>query len=149
MSAPQSRQMRELIAYISVAAFAAFSDWIIFALISWKLPDWDVAFAQAPARLTGGLVAFLLHRTWSFSAQQGRGLSTEARRFLALYMFSFCVSLGTLWVLVDVFGANRYWSKAFTDLLCFVVNYIVMKLYVFNDARNLAKAAEQLRFVKQ
>ncbi len=132
-------------AYIAVAVVAALSDWLLFTLISWIQPHWDVLLAQAPARLTGGLVAFLLHRAWSFRGQQGRGVSTEASRFLGLYIFSFCVSLGTVFVLVDLFDLNRYWSKGFADALCFVVNFIVMKIYVFSDARSLAQAAEGLR----
>lgn len=136
-------------AYIAVALLAAFSDWALFTLISWWHPDWDVLVAQAPARLAGGLVAFLMHRAWSFRDQQGQGLTTEARRFMSLYIFSFCLSLGTVYVLVDVLDFNRYWSKAFADALCFVVNFVVMKIYVFADARNLAEAAKRLRPTEQ
>jgi putative flippase GtrA len=135
------RVAREAVAYISVAGAAAVSDWIIFALISWLSPARDVVFAQAVARLTGGLVAFALHRTWSFREQQGLGLTTEAGRFLALYVFSFCVSLGTVYVLVDMLDFNRYLSKAFADTLCFIVNFIVMKLWVFNASPTLTKVA--------
>ncbi len=136
-------------AYISVAGLAAASDWLLFTLISWKFPAHDVLLAQAPARLLGGAVAFTLHRNWSFRDQQGRGLSTEARRFLGLYVFSFVLSMMTLYLLVDVFGVNRFWGKAFADTLCFIVNFVVMKAYVFADARNLAHAAENLRLSKQ
>jgi putative flippase GtrA len=139
------KALREVLAYMTVAGLAAFSDWIVFAAISWARPDWDVLLAQAPARLTGGLVAFIMHRSWSFRGQQGKGLSTEARRFLSLYVFSFCLSLGTVFVLVDLMALNRFGSKGFADVLCFVVNFIVMKLYVFNDVRNFAHAAERLR----
>lgn len=139
------KSLRAIIAYVSVAGFAAGSDWAVFTAISWAKPGWDVLAAQVPARLTGGIVAFLMHRSWSFRDQQGHGLSTEARRFLALYVFSFVLSLATLFVLVDLLGANRYWSKAFADLMCFVVNYVVMKLYVFSDAASLPVAASQLR----
>lgn len=137
--------LRDGFAYVSVALLAAFSDWLLFTLISWARPNWDVLAAQAPARLMGGLVAFLMHRAWSFKGQQGRGLSTEARRFLSLYVFSFCLSLATVFVLVDVAALNRYWSKAFADALCFMVNFIVMKVYVFADARSLAHAAGRLK----
>jgi putative flippase GtrA len=137
--------LREGLAYISVAGLAAGSDWLVFTLLSWLQPEADVVFAQAPARLTGGLVAFLLHRNWSFRDQQGQGMSVEARRFLALYVFSFCVSITTVYALVDLFGFNRYWSKAFADVLCFVVNFIVMKFYVFADTRSMADAAVRFR----
>jgi putative flippase GtrA len=140
-----ARKAREAFAYVSVAGFSATSDWAVFTLLSWMLADHDVVFAQAPARLTGGLVAFLMHRSWSFRDQKGLGLSTEAGRFLALYVFSFTLSLVTVHLLVDQLGFNRYWSKGFADILCFIVNFLVMKLYVFADARSLAHAAERLR----
>jgi putative flippase GtrA len=143
-----AKVLREAFAYVSVASLSALSDWLVFTGISWLFPHGDVLLAQAPARLTGGLVAFTMHRNWSFRDQGGRGLSTEARRFLGLYVFSFVLSLATVFVLVELLGANRYWSKAFADLLCFVVNFIVMKLYVFADARSIKHAAERLRVAK-
>jgi putative flippase GtrA len=140
-----SKNLREGSAYIAVAGLSAASDWLVFTAISWFFPNADVVFAQGPARLTGGLVAFVMHRLWSFKDQEGQGLGTEAGRFMALYVFSFCVSIGTVYVLVDMFGANRYASKAVADILCFVVNFFVMKYYVFADAKTLAQAAERLR----
>lgn len=131
-----SKSIKEGFAYLSVAGLAALSDWLVFTLISWSLPGQDVVLAQACARLTGGLVAFLLHRSWSFGHQQGHGLDVEARRFLTLYVFSFGLSIATMYILVDVFGANRYWSKAAADTLCFVVNFLVMKFYVFASGRD-------------
>jgi putative flippase GtrA len=140
-----TNNLREGAAYISVAGLSAVSDWLVFTAISMMFPAVDVVFAQAPARLTGGLVAFMMHRSWSFRNQQGQGLGTEAGRFLALYVFSFVVSLGTVFVLVDLLGANRYGSKAVADILCFVVNFFVMKFYVFGDAKSLNDAASKLR----
>lgn len=136
-------------AYISVAGMAAASDWVLFTLISSAFPTYDVLWAQAPARLLGGAIAFTMHRNWSFRDQQGQGLSTEARRFLGLYIFSFLLSMITLFLLVDVFGLNRFWGKAAADTLCFIVNFVVMKAYVFADTRSLAQAAEKLRTPKQ
>jgi putative flippase GtrA len=132
--------LRQASAYMSVAGLSAVSDWLVFTLISWLTPERDVVFAQAVARLTGGLVAFLLHRSWSFRDQQGLGLGTEAGRFLALYAFSFTLSLATVYVLVDLLGFNRFLSKAFADTLCFVVNFFVMKLWVFNTAAKASAA---------
>jgi putative flippase GtrA len=127
------RILREASAYISVAGAAALSDWLVFSLVSWLSPERDVVYAQAIARLTGGLVAFVMHRSWSFRDQQGLGLTTEAGRFLALYVFSFCLSIAVVYGLVDVLGTNRFASKAIADTLCFVVNFIVMKVWVFNS----------------
>lgn len=131
-----TKSIKEGFAYLSVAGLAALSDWLVFTLISWSMPDQDVVVAQACARLTGGLVAFLLHRSWSFGHQHGHGLDVEARRFLTLYVFSFCLSIATVYVLVEVLDANRYWSKAAADTLCFIVNFLVMKFYVFAGGRD-------------
>jgi putative flippase GtrA len=144
-----SKNLREGMAYVAVAGLSAVSDWLLFTAISWFFPQVDVVFAQAPARLMGGLVAFTLHRLWSFKDQEGQGLGTEAGRFFALYVFSFCVSIGTVFVLVDLFGFNRYASKAVADVLCFIVNFVVMKFYVFADTQSLAHAADRLRPTKR
>lgn len=144
-----SKSLREGSAYIAVACLSALSDWSIFTAISWFLPTLDVVFAQGPARLTGGLVAFVLHRLWSFKDQKGQGLGTEAGRFMALYVFSFCLSIGTVWFLVDLFGMNRYGSKAFADILCFGFNFFVMKYYVFADAQSLPEAALRMKQQQQ
>jgi putative flippase GtrA len=128
------RFLRQASAYISVAGASAASDWLVFTAFSWLMPDRDVVYAQALARLTGGLVAFSLHRSWSFRDQEGLGLTTEAGRFLALYVFSFCLSLGIVYALVDFAGVNRFAGKAVADTLCFVVNFFVMKLWVFSAA---------------
>jgi putative flippase GtrA len=143
------RSLREGAAYVSVAGMSAASDWLVFAAFSWMFPVVDVVFAQAVARLTGGVVAFALHKLWSFKDQEGQGLGTEAGRFLALYVFSFCVSVGTVYVLVDLLGLNRFASKAFADILCFCVNFLVMKFYVFADAQSLSQVAGRVRSAKQ
>ncbi|HRD77582.1 MAG TPA: GtrA family protein [Hyphomicrobiaceae bacterium] len=137
--------VREGFAYVSVAGLAAGSDWLVFTLLSWLAPSSDVVLAQAPARLTGGLVAFMMHRNWSFRDQQGQGMGTEAKRFLALYIFSFCLSIATIFLLVDVFAINRFASKAVADTLCFGVNFLVMKHYVFASVENVGEAASRLR----
>lgn len=144
-----SKDLREGTAYIGVAGLSALSDWLVFAAISWLFPSADVVLAQAPARLTGGIVAFTLHRLWSFKDQQGQGLGTEAGRFLALYVFSFCLSIGTVWTMVDLLGLNRFVSKGFADALCFCVNFLVMKYYVFADARNFKQSAGRLSQAKR
>jgi putative flippase GtrA len=139
------KRLHEATAYVGVAGLSALSDWAMFAAISRIYPEVDVVFAQAPARLMGGLVAFLLHRQWSFGNQEGLGIGTEARRFLMLYVFSFCVSIGTVFVLVDLLGFNRFASKAVADILCFIVNFVVMKFYVFADTPTITQAAGDLR----
>ena len=145
MTSKSTKSLRDGLAYVSVAGLAAASDWIVFTALSWLMPDGDVVLAQAPARLTGGLVAFLMHRSWSFRDQQGQGMGTEAGRFIALYIFSFCLSIGTMYVLVDLLDLNRYVCKAFADTLCFVVNFVVMKHYVFAGVESVGEAAEKLR----
>lgn len=126
------KSAHESVAYISVAGISAGSDWIVFTAINWFFPG-AVLTAQAIARIVGGVVSFTINRSWSFKDQQGRGLSVEARRFLILYVFSYVLSLTTLYVLTSLGGLNPYISKAFADGLCFVVNFLVMKSYVFSQ----------------
>jgi putative flippase GtrA len=131
------RLVREAFAYVSVAVLSAASDWGVFTALLWIKPD-AAMWAQASARVVGGLVSFAANRIWSFKEQEGHGITIEARRFLALYVFSYCLSLSTFYVGVRLAGLNPYWSKLFADGLCFIVNFLVMKTYVFCDAKGIS-----------
>lgn len=125
------KTIQQSFAYISVAVVSAVSDWITFTLIVLLAPT-SALTAQAIARIVGGAVSFSINRHWSFREQQGCGFSTETRRFLVLYAFSYVLSLLTLYLCIRVAALNTFGSKLFADGLCFVVNFLVMKTYVFS-----------------
>ncbi len=119
--------------YGLVAAMSALSDWAAFTLLFmiFGLP----VTAQCVARIVGGVVSFAANRNWSFRRDKKQLLAVEARRFLLLYAFSYMISISIFYTLVDVMGNDPYLGKLVADSACFVINFIVMKLYVFKDRK--------------
>lgn len=118
--------------YSSVAALSALSDWAVFSLLVSGCGADHLASLMA-ARLVGGLVSFAVNRNWTFAGKKHRSLSQSGRRFLLLYGFSYLLSAG-LFSLASWAGLPPYPAKLLTDLSCFLVNFAVMKTYVFSEA---------------
>lgn len=119
--------------YGLVAAMSALSDWAIFTLL-FRIFGLPVT-AQCVARIVGGVVSFATNRNWSFRRDKKQLLVVEARRFLLLYAFSYMISISIFYTLVDAMGCDPYLGKLVADSACFVINFIVMKLYVFKERK--------------
>ena len=117
--------------YSSVAVLSAVSDWLVFTLLVSGIGA-DHLASLMTARVVGGLVSFAANRHWTFAAGKHPSLSRSGRRFLALYAFSYLLSAG-LFSLLTGAGLAAYPAKLLTDLCCFLVNFAVMKAYVFSS----------------
>jgi len=91
---------------------------------------------QLGARLAGGVFSFLLNKRNMETGEGGRTL-VQGRRFLLLYAFSLGLSVALLYVQVDLLHRSVYWAKLIADGTCFVVNFVVMRGYVFRATRGL------------
>lgn len=126
--------------YTSVAVQSALSDWLVFTVI--VATGGDEAVAQGVGRLVGGVVSFVANKLWAFEAREGR-LGQEARRFLALYAFSYALSLGLFVGLHDTLGVWPWFAKGVADTTCFAVNFVVMRAWVFaSGAQDVGQARE-------
>ena len=52
-------------------------------------------------------------------------------------MVSLALSVGLLYVQVDLLGRSLYWAKLVADGACFLVNFAVMRGYVFRATAGL------------
>ena len=119
--------------YGLVAAMSALSDWAVFTLLFMVFGH--PISAQCVARIMGGVVSFAANRNWSFRRDKKQLLVVEARRFLLLYAFSYIISISIFYALVNLMGSDPFLGKLVADTACFVINFIVMKLYVFKDRK--------------
>lgn len=121
--------VRQFVKYGGVAAGSAGSDWLIFAGLS--LLDVHYIYAQMVARLVGGLFSFTINKYWAFDRGHGK-LVVEGRRFLLLYVVSYHLSLAILYLLADKLGVMLPLAKLGADSTCLVINFIIMRVYVFH-----------------
>jgi putative flippase GtrA len=121
--------------YGGIAVGSAMLDYAVFSILYFvgagAMPS------QMVARLSGGAFSFVLNKFWCFEAASRRTVVREGRRFLMLYAFSYGLSLGVLYTLNDRLNVPVYPAKILADVTCFVINFIVMKRYVFSATRGL------------
>lgn len=127
--------------FVGVAVQSAAADWATYGLlVASGVPP---ALAQAVARGVGGVVSFALNRVWSFEQRSLSGVPTQAVRFGVLYVGSYALALGGVAGLVAV-GVAPGWAKLAADSACFVLNYVVMRVWVFAPgARSGASTAPE------
>ena len=124
------RLARQFGKYGGVAAGSALIDWLIFLVVN-ALSGNPIA-AQMVSRIAGGLFSFAVNRSWTFDNVGGRGLTVEGRRFLLLYFVSYWLSISILYAGVYLLGLSEYPTKLVADSTCFVLNFLVMRSYVFH-----------------
>ena len=121
--------------YSATALASTVCDWLVF--VGLVFFGFKFVFAQMISRIFGGVVAFLLHRSWSFQNTDGHRISTQGRRFLLLYAFSYCFSISLLYMFTEWLHMEGYLSKIIADTLCFVVNFLLMRFYVFTSSEGI------------
>jgi len=128
------RLARDFALYNLVAVGSASVDWVVFlalgALGAGHLPG------QVGARIAGGLFSFTANKR-SLEREPGGRVLVQGRRFLLLYVVSLALSVGLLYVQVDLLGRPLYGAKVVADGTCFLVNFAVMRGYVFRATAGL------------
>ncbi len=122
--------------YVSVAVLAAGGDWLAFSVL--------ISLLGAPhleslmiARLVGGVVSFFSNRYWTWGEKRHIALTQQGRRFLVLYAVSYGLSVALFSGLHEVLAVPAYPAKLVTDVLCFLLNYLMMHAYVYHQRGGL------------
>jgi putative flippase GtrA len=124
---------RDFAAYNLVAVAAAATDWLVFVAL--RAAGASLLECQVSARLSGGLLSFWVNRR---ALQDGHGhVLVQGRRFLLLYAFSMGLSVVLLYLQVHSMDMRVVHAKVIADATCFVVNFLVMRGYVFRATTGL------------
>ena len=116
--------------YVSVSIGSAVTDYAIFTLLLFT--GFGTLPSQMVARIGGGLFSFTMNKYWSFNAKLPRTVVLEGRRFIILYVFSYFLALSVLYLLIEAFGFGAYVAKLIADIVSFILNFFIMKQYVFS-----------------
>lgn len=137
---------RDFVLYNLVALGSAGADWLVFLSLH-ALGAGHLA-GQIGARGAGGVFSFLLNRRSMATGSDGRTL-VQGRRFLLLYAFSMGLSVFLLYVQVDLLHRSLYGAKIVADGSCFIVNFVVMRGYVFRATRGLTHRLRSAMGIRQ
>jgi putative flippase GtrA len=127
--------LQEFSLFIPVAVTSAGFDMAVFSTLVFFV-EIEPIFSQGISRVMGGLTSFGLNKLVTFKNKESK-TSVEVRRFLILYSVSYLLSL-TLFSLLDrVLLMGVFISKILSDGICFLLNFVAMKLYVYRNTRGL------------
>jgi putative flippase GtrA len=119
--------------YVSVALLSAGSDWLLFSIMISLLGAPHV-LSLIVSRICGGVVSFLSNRYWTWGGNRKIALTQQGRRFLMLCGASYAFSIAQFYLLHTTVGLSAYSAKLATDCSCFILNYLVMNVYVFHHS---------------
>jgi putative flippase GtrA len=108
-------------------------DYAVFAALLWAAPESHLV-ANVAGKVAGAISGFVLHRRFTFKGTQRDGARQQAFSYALLFAFNLCMSTGLLWLLVDFFGLNIYWSRLFVDGLVVVTSFTGSRLWVYRTA---------------
>jgi putative flippase GtrA len=138
---------RDFLRYNLVAAGSAAADWLVFLALG--ALGANHLWGQFGGRLCGGLFSFTWNRLGLQGPEGGR-LTVQGRRFVLLYVASLNLSMAVLYLLVNVLGLPVVAGKLAADTTCFVVNFAVMRGYVFRPTAGLTRRlGDALRGLKK
>jgi len=118
----------QFLKYVLVAASSAASDWVVFIAIIAVFTHPMIAYGSA--RFVGALVSFFANKHWSFESSDVQRAPAEAIRFLLLFAFSYVVAISLFYLLTSA-NLGHYWAKLVADSICFFLNFVVMRYWVY------------------
>ena len=111
--------------------------WLVdVAVFSLCLPSLGVVLAQVSARTAGAVVAFLGHKLVVFRAldSEPATVGLQLVGYSALWVFSLGVSTLALIGLIEHVGVNAIAAKVVVEAGIVVMNYLVMKGFIFRPS---------------
>ncbi len=117
---------RQLLRFLIVGGTATATDALIFtALVMGGL---DVRLANMASYSLSAVLAFLLHRFWTFEAH-GEGATGQAARFAVMVAVGLAVSTAIVWTLAPWLGPLP--AKGMAIGATIMLNFIVSRWLVF------------------
>ena len=123
--------VRRFTKYGIVAVGSAIVDWLVFSGLTLAVGAFYI-HAQMISRITGGAFSFLTNKYWGFDSGNSNRMVLEGRRFLILFLASYCLSLFLIYIFAEIFEIPPFVAKLITDSIVFIFNFIIMQIYVFH-----------------
>lgn len=101
-----------------------------FAALIWL--GMEMFLAQLVSHVAGTLFNYVVYSRYTFSKEQG-----SLPRFIASYAVNYGLSVGSLWAL-SRFIASPYVAGLLTIVVVSVINFVILKRFVFRQAAGAA-----------
>lgn len=112
---------------VDIALFTVFSK-ILFNFVD----SYSIIVSTIIARAISSLINYLLNKNKVFKYENNQIINKKTLvKYFALVIIQMCVSAFLVWIIHEVININASIIKIFVDLLIFIINYFVQKLFIF------------------
>jgi len=116
--------------YNIVAITASGVDLMLLILLTEIAGLWYLISAII-ASVSGGIVAFILERHWTFKKKDNE-IIKQVYKYILIWLFSIFLNISLLYLFVDSFGVQYIISKVIVAVLVGIgFNFITHKYYIF------------------
>jgi putative flippase GtrA len=114
------------------SSIASFFDYLvtIFLVSFFRV---DVVIASTTGTVCGGVLNFVIGRTWVFESRK-RKVQQQAVRYSIVWTGNLALNTSGMYVLTKLLKIHYVFAKLFVSLLVgFCYNYVLQKKYVFKN----------------
>ena len=126
---------KEILKY-SLSSFISFlTDYCLYSILLLALGNGLIVAANIGARIISASVNFMLNYKYVFKAKES--VFKCAVKYVILAVTVIIVNSILLYFLVDGLGCNAFGSKIVVEIVMFVLNWIVQRLFIFGKQENV------------
>lgn len=127
---------KELILYTIFGFITTFINICIFSVL-YQSCSFPLLFANSAAWAAAFLFSLLSNKLWVFGSKnwKSRAALKEFLGFLLARLSTFLLDTAVMWFLVDVLGVYGVFSKAVSNVIMILLNYIASKFWIFRAGK--------------
>ncbi len=127
----------EIVLYLFFGVLTTIVNFVVYFVVR-DMFGANIIVSNTLAWVLSVLFAFVTNKIWVFRSKTTKltDLIKEAASFVFYRLVSFGMDMGTMLLLVEVFGINEFLSKIATQFIVVVANYVFSKLFIFNRSKN-------------
>lgn len=112
---------------LDLALFTIFSK--LFGIV---IGDFAIIVGTVLARIISSLVNYFLNKNKVFEHENNKAMDKDTLiKYYVLVVIQMGVSAFTVWIIHGVINIDATFIKIFVDVIIFVVNYFVQKIFIF------------------
>lgn len=136
-------ELFKLVKFGMVGVVNTLVDWLVFALLSLLAFFSQSYWATKAISYSCGLVnSFFMNRKFTFNSNV-KLISLRGLRFVLANLFAYGVSLAIIYFADAQFGVKGVWGNVIATPFTIVINFILTRIFVFNDKKGGADDAEE------
>ena len=121
--------------YLVVGTLTTLVNLVSFRLFT-KVFDWNVTFSNVLSIIIAILFAFVTNRRFVFRSTStgAKAVGIELVKFVGGRLLTMAIEVGGVFLIHNVMHRSPMTAKLVTQVIVFILNYVISKFFVFRDS---------------